>query len=109
MLGGRHIFGISVRYTHVLFSAICTGLCVAANAVAAYPERPIRIVVPLPAGTSPDIFARHLAQKLSATLKQPVIVENRPGANSVIGTAVVAKASADGYTLLNASVQHVML
>ena len=76
---------------------------------AAYPERPIRIVVPLPAGTSPDLFARYLGQKLSAALKQPVIIENRPGANSVIGTAVVAKASADGYTLLNASVQHVML
>jgi hypothetical protein len=47
--------------------------------------------------------------KLAARLNQPVIIENRPGANSVIGTAVVAKASADGYTLLNASVQHVML
>jgi tripartite-type tricarboxylate transporter receptor subunit TctC len=66
-------------------------------------------VVPLPAGTSPDLFARHLGRKLAARLKQPVIIENRPGANSVIGTAVVAKASADGYTLLNASVQHVML
>ncbi len=78
-------------------------------AAAAYPERPIRIVVPLPAGTAPDLFARHLGQKLSISLKQPVIIENRPGANSVIGTAVVAKASPDGYTLLNASVQHVML
>ena len=79
------------------------------SAHAAWPERPIRIVVPLPAGTSPDLFARHLGQKLAARLNQPVIIENRPGANSVIGTAVVAKASADGYTLLNASVQHVML
>src|SRR5436190_4799575 len=109
MLDARHIPGTSVRYTRVLASATCIALCIAANAIAAYPERPIRIVVPLPAGTSPDIFARHLAQKLSARVKQPVIVENRPGANSVIGTAVVAKASADGYTLLNASVQHVML
>jgi tripartite-type tricarboxylate transporter receptor subunit TctC len=79
------------------------------SAHAAWPERPIRIVVPLPAGTSPDLFARHLGQRLAARLNQPVIIENRPGANSVIGTAVVAKASADGYTLLNASVQHVML
>ena len=83
--------------------------CATVPARAAWPERPIRIVVPLPAGTSPDLFARHLGQKLSVRLKQPVIIENRPGANSVIGTAVVAKASADGYTLLNASVQHVML
>jgi tripartite-type tricarboxylate transporter receptor subunit TctC len=100
-------------------SAICKTLAyvlggasaawIAGTALAAYPERPIRIVVPLPAGTSPDLFARHLGQKLSAGVRQPVIIENRPGANSVIGTAVVAKASADGYTLLNASVQHVML
>src|SRR3954469_7207557 len=109
MLDARHIPGTSVRYTRVLASATCIALCIAANAIAAYPERPIRIVVPLPAGTSPDLFARHLGQKLSARLKQPVIIENRPGANSVIGTAVVAKASPDGYTLLNASVQHVML
>ncbi len=81
----------------------------AAEANAAYPERPIRIVVALPAGTSPDLFARHVGQKLASTFKQSVIVDNRPGANSVIGTGVVAKASADGYTLLNASVQHVML
>ncbi len=81
----------------------------AGPASAAYPERPIRIVVPLPAGTAPDIFARHLGQKLSASLKQPVIIENRPGANTVIGTGVVARATPDGYTLLYASVQHVML
>lgn len=81
----------------------------AGAASAAYPERPIRIVVPLPAGTAPDIFARYLGQKLSASLKQPVIIENRPGANTVIGTGLVAKATPDGYTLLYASVQHVML
>ena len=49
------------------------------SAHAAWPERPIRIVVPLPAGTSPDLFARHLGQKLAARLNQPVIIENRPG------------------------------
>ncbi|MGH8618040.1 MAG: Bug family tripartite tricarboxylate transporter substrate binding protein [Burkholderiales bacterium] len=81
----------------------------AGMASAVYPERPIRIVVPLPPGTAPDLFARYLGQKLSASLKQPVIIENRPGANTVIGTGVVAKATPDGYTLLYASVQHVML
>ena len=94
----------------VAHAVVCLGAMWSTTiAAAAYPERPIRIVVPLPAGTSPDLFARHLGQKLSASLKQPVIIENRPGANSIIGTGVVAKASADGYTLLNASVQHVML
>lgn len=78
-------------------------------AMASYPERPIRIIVPTPAGAAPDLFARHLSQKLSASLKQPVIIENRPGANGLIGTGMVAKADADGYTLLNTSTQHVML
>ena len=91
------------------FAAVIAAACFCTLANAAYPERPIRIVVALPAGTAPDLFARHLGQKLSASLKQPVIVENRPGANSVIGTGVVAKASPDGHTLLYASVQHVML
>jgi tripartite-type tricarboxylate transporter receptor subunit TctC len=101
---------MTTRSSIVAYGLACSAaMCSPACAGTAWPERPIRIVVPLPAGTSPDLFARHLGQKLSASLKQPVIIENRPGANSVIGTAVVAKASADGYTLLNASVQHVML
>ncbi|HEV7821615.1 MAG TPA: tripartite tricarboxylate transporter substrate binding protein [Burkholderiales bacterium] len=101
---------LTARPWIVAYGVACSALSCAAPSVATqWPERPIRIVVPLPAGTSPDLFARHLGRKLAARLKQPVIIENRPGANSVIGTAVVAKASADGYTLLNASVQHVML
>lgn len=99
----------AVRRFFASVTGITCAVWFAAAAQAVYPERPIRIVVPLPAGTSPDLFARHLGQKLSIALKQPVVIENRPGANSVIGTAVVAKASADGYTLLSASVQHVML
>lgn len=99
-----------LRYRLISDAAVLSALLsTVIPAGAAWPERPVRIVVPLPAGTSPDLFARHLGQKLAARLQQPVIIENRPGANSVIGTAVVAKASADGYTLLNASVQHVML
>jgi tripartite-type tricarboxylate transporter receptor subunit TctC len=90
-------------------AAGAAALILAGVAHGAYPERPMRIVVPLPAGTAPDLFARHVGHKLSTTFKQPVIIDNRPGANTVIGTGVVAKASADGYTLLNASVQHVML
>ena len=78
-------------------------------ASASYPSRPIRVVVPLPAGTAPDLFARHIGQKLSLRFKVPVVIENRPGANSVIGTGVVAKATPDGHTLLYASLQHVML
>jgi len=65
-----------------------------------YPSRPIRVVVPFTPGTGIDILARVLGQKMGERLKQPVVVENRPGASGNIGTEAVAKAPADGYTLL---------
>ena len=68
----------------------------------AYPNRPIRIVVPFPAGGPTDVNMRILAQKLSENLGQGVVIENRPGANTGIGAQMVAKAPADGYTLLAA-------
>jgi tripartite-type tricarboxylate transporter receptor subunit TctC len=68
-----------------------------------WPERPIKLIVPYSAGGSGDIVARELAQKLSISLGQPVVVENRPGASGNIGTADVAKSTPDGYTLLMAS------
>lgn len=75
-------------------------------AAQAWPTRPIRIVVPFAAGGSADVYARFLAQRLPDLLGQAVVVENRPGAGAVIGTDVVAKAPADGYTLLLMSNTH---
>jgi tripartite-type tricarboxylate transporter receptor subunit TctC len=66
----------------------------------AYPARPVRLVVGLPAGSSPDIGARLMAQWLSERLGQQFVVDNRPGANTNIGTETVVRAPADGYTLL---------
>jgi tripartite-type tricarboxylate transporter receptor subunit TctC len=65
-----------------------------------WPARPIKLVVPFPAGSSPDIVARIIAEPLAAALKQSIVVDNRPGAGGNIGTGAVAKAEPDGYTLL---------
>ncbi|KQP37075.1 tripartite tricarboxylate transporter substrate binding protein [Pseudorhodoferax sp. Leaf274] len=66
----------------------------------AYPVKPIRLVVPFAAGGGADILARVLAEKMAPTLGQPVVIDNRPGANGLLGSDLVAKAPADGYTLL---------
>jgi tripartite-type tricarboxylate transporter receptor subunit TctC len=67
-----------------------------------YPNRSIRIIVPFPAGGPSDVLARIIGQKMTEDWGQPVVIENRPGANTVIGAQAVAKAPADGYTLLMA-------
>ncbi|HWP11006.1 MAG TPA: tripartite tricarboxylate transporter substrate binding protein [Ramlibacter sp.] len=70
----------------------------------AYPSKLVRVVIPFPPGGTLDTLGRALAQKLGDQLKQPIVVENKPGGNGIIGADVVAKAPADGYTLLfNAS------
>ncbi len=65
-----------------------------------YPHKPVRMIVPQSAGGSTDLVARVIAQRLDDALKQPVVVDNRPGAGSINGTEIVAKATPDGYTLL---------
>lgn len=67
---------------------------------AGYPNSPIRIVVPAAPGTSPDTMARLIGQRMSESMSQPVVIENKPGASSVIGTTAVVRAKPDGYTLL---------
>ena len=84
----------------VMVAALLAGASAFAGAQESYPTRPIRLVVPYPAGGGGDLLARPLAQKLSASLGQQVIVENRGGAGGNIGMELVAKSPPDGYTLV---------
>jgi tripartite-type tricarboxylate transporter receptor subunit TctC len=87
----------------VMLSAIAViTLAVAANAQT-YPDRPIRMIVPFTPGGPPDVIARVIADAAGARLKQTIVVENRPGGGSTVGTQAVAGAAPDGYTLLFAS------
>ena len=82
-------------------------MCCSLQALAqSYPAKAIRIVVPFTPGSATDIMARSVSDKLAASFGQPVIVENRPGAGGTIGTAVVARSPADGYTLVVVSAGH---
>ncbi|SFO51688.1 Tripartite-type tricarboxylate transporter, receptor component TctC [Variovorax sp. PDC80] len=81
-------------------AASLPGFALAQAGTAGWPAKPLRIVVPYPPGGSSDIIARAISQPLSEALKQPVIVENKPGANGNLGADFVAKSAPDGYTLL---------
>src|SRR5216684_6543583 len=83
-----------------LLWAGCLALICSLAGAQTFPERPIRIIVPLPPGGSPDTIARVLSQGLQAVWSQPVVVENRPGGSQNIGADVVAKSPPDGYTWL---------
>lgn len=80
--------------------ATCTIAMTGVHASEIYPSKPIRLIVPYPPGGLADTFSRSLAKNISDKLKQPVIIENKPGANQVIGVESALRAPADGYTLL---------
>jgi tripartite-type tricarboxylate transporter receptor subunit TctC len=93
----------------VMLAAFGAALLAAADAPAQpYPSKPIKIVVPLTAGSPVDVTGRLIGNHLSTALRQPVIVENRPGAGATLGAKAVASAEPDGYTLLHTAANHVI-
>ena len=90
-------------------STIPAGAPWAQEAASSYPSQPIRVVIPAAAGGTLDVIARLVGQKLTERLGQPVVVENRAGANTIIGTEYVAKAAPDGYTILCAAAASVVI
>jgi|SRR5579864_7541643 len=94
-----------MRFSGIILAAVLAASCAVALGQNTadypnYPNRALRIIVPLSAGGNVDIVARAVADPVSRSLGQPVVVENRPGASSLVGTLLVAKSAADGYTLL---------
>ena len=91
---------MSINRRDLMGATLALGIGAAGAQSTVWPSRPIKIVVPYPPGGSSDIIARSIAQLLSESLKQPVIVENKAGANGNLGADFVAKSAPDGYTLL---------
>ena len=97
------------RYAGVIGFALAVGMSVSVNAQApAWPAKPVRIIVPFPPGGNTDIIARIVAPRMSEALGQQLIIDNRGGAGSTIGTELAARAAPDGYTLLMVSAAHVI-
>ena len=90
----------AARFSAGIAAAMTLMFAAGAFAQGGYPAKPVRIIVPLAPGGNVDIVARSLAQQLTDSMGQQIVVENRPGASSLVGTQLAAKAPADGYTLL---------
>ena len=94
------------RRTALQLAALALASVAGAAHAQAWPSKPVSLVVPFPAGGTTDVLARALAERLSPAIGQPVIVENKPGAGATIGADYVAKAKADGHTLLIGAAHH---
>src|ERR1700733_7782282 len=101
MNSGSFVIGDSAMYRGLI--AIAMSACAASALAQAYPQKPVRIIVPFAAGSATDIVARLLAQGLFERMKATFVVDDRPGANGAIAAELTAKAPPDGYTLMIAT------
>src|ERR1700741_2291464 len=85
----------------VAWGVLACGADAAAPVAQAWPARPIRLIVPFPPGGATDVNARAIAKEVEHALGQPLVIDNRGGANSIIGCDLVAKSAPDGYTLMH--------
>src|SRR6188508_1037708 len=99
---GHQHRGRESRAMKTVFALVLLCISTAVNAQA-WPSKPIRYIVPFPPGAFNDTLGRTISAELSKTLGQPMVVDNRPGGNSVIGTEAAAKSAPDGYTLFGAA------
>jgi tripartite-type tricarboxylate transporter receptor subunit TctC len=102
------MMNLSIAVARKLAVSLMMAIAGSATAQQAYPSKPIRLVVPYAPGGNTSVLARLFVQKLTESWGQPVIVDNRPGGNTIIGTEAVAKAPADGYTILLVTSSHVI-
>ena len=96
----------SMLRRQLIAAAGCCALAPSLSLSASFPSKPIKVIVPFPAGGGTDVLARAIGQRMSALLGQPVIVDNKPGANGVIGADAIAKSEADGHSLLLTIASH---
>src|SRR3954451_20311822 len=92
----------------LLTAILTTTLTVTAALAQSYSNKPVKVIVPLTAGSPVDVVARLVGQHMAAALGQPMIIENRPGGGATIGAKAVATSEADGYTLLHTAATHVI-
>ena len=88
------------RFLHLIIAVFVSGATLGAGAQSSWPDKPIRVVLPFPPGGPSDIVMRLAAERMQVTLKQPIVIDNKPGAGGNLGAAEVARAAPDGYTWL---------